>query len=339
MRSFTRRETLSALGALALSPWLGARMLQAANGTETLVLVEKEAPAVSFYKLPTGEHLSSIPLPVQPHEIVMDAEQRFAYIAQYGVGKWGGPGIGGHSVFVINLKERRLERTLDLSPFNRLHGIRMDDAGRLYVLSESESMMIRFDNPATNPFPSQVIPVGGARSHYFVIRRDGSRAYITDTLSGMVISMNPHDPIDPPIKRFTGSGPEGCCLSPDEQSFYVANRRDNALILFDAATFKEKKRIQTRGEPVRLISLPSGQILLSNEQDRSLTLHHPETLAEERRLELPAAVPGLNLHPSGKQLLAAMDNNRLAIINLESWKMEHQFPTQAAPDTAVVMRS
>lgn len=132
MSGFTRRETLSLFGAAALAPVLSnAAFAQTLAQTETLVLVEKEAPAVSFYSLPEGKHLSSIPLPVQPHEIVMDAEQRFAYIAQYGVAKWAGPGVGGHLVFVIDLKQRTLVRTLDLSPFNRLHGIRMDQAGRL----------------------------------------------------------------------------------------------------------------------------------------------------------------------------------------------------------------
>lgn len=338
MSGFTRRETLSLFGAAALAPVLSnAAFAQTLAQTETLVLVEKEAPAVSFYSLPEGKRLSSIPLPVQPHEIVMDAEQRFAYIAQYGVAKWAGPGVGGHLVFVIDLKERALVRTLDLSPFNRLHGIRMDQAGRLYILSESESMMIRYDNPRENAFPSQIIPVGGARSHYFVLRRDGKRAYITDTLSGMVISMNPHDPTDPPIKRLAGKGPEGCCLSPDEKTFYVVNRHDNTLIAFDTEQFTEKKRIPCRGEPVRALCLPNGRVLVSNEGDKTLSLHHPETLVEEKFLTLPAAATGLNLHPSGTQLLAALDNNQLAVVDLERWKLAHSFPTQSAPDTAVVL--
>lgn len=63
----------------------------------------------------------------------MDAEQRFAYIAQYGVAKWASLDVGGHLVFVINLKERTQVRMLDLSPFNRLHSIRMNQASRLYI--------------------------------------------------------------------------------------------------------------------------------------------------------------------------------------------------------------
>lgn len=142
--------------------------------------------------------------------------------------------------------------------------------------------MIRYDNPRENAFPSQIIPVGGARTHYFVLRRDGSRAYITDTLSGMVISPNPHDPTDPPIKHLAGKGPEGCCLSPDEKTFYVVNRHDNTLIAFDTEQFNEKKRIPCRGEPVRTVCLPNGRVLVSNEGDTTLSLHHPETLAEEK---------------------------------------------------------
>ena len=54
----------------------------------------------------------------------------------------------------------------------------MDAKGRLYALSETDSLLARFDKPATADSPDRMIPVGGARSHYFVVKGNGSRAYV-----------------------------------------------------------------------------------------------------------------------------------------------------------------
>ncbi len=301
--------------------------------------MEKEAPGISFYALPEGRRLGGIDLDAQPHEVVMDVAGRFAYVAQYGVPKWAGPGVGGHRVYIIDLASRQLLRVIDRSPFNRLHGIRLDGQGRLYVLSESESSLIRFDNPATDLYPSQVIPLGGVRSHYFVIRRDGQRAYIADSLSGMVIMANPFDPVQPPVRHLAGRGPEGCALSLDEQTFYVLNRYDGTLLALDAMTLEEKRRTDTRGEAVRIITLGDGRLLVSNDTDRSLNLLDPVSLEEQRYLPMPSPVPGLNLHPEGRLLFAATDDGRIIRVDLERWEILGEFATRAAPDTAVVIRS
>lgn len=332
-----KRRKLLALAGSTLAMTAFGRPAFAVQGGDILVLVEKDMPAVSFYALPQGRRLSSIPLPAQPHEIAVDAQGRYAYIAQYGVARWRGPGVGGDRVFVIDLVGRRLHRTIDLSPFRRLHGIRMDQAGRLYVLAELDSVLIRFDDPANSDVPDQAVPLGGLRSHYLVIRRDGRRAYVADTLSGMVILADPHDPSVAPVKRFSGKGPEGCCLSPDEATFYVINRYGSDIVAYDAHDMRELRRMPTRGEAVRVVSLPDGKLLVSNEADRSLSLLRPDTLAEERRLPLGVAAPGLNLAADGRWLYAALDDDHVAVIDLLAWKIETRFATWAGPDAAIML--
>ncbi|MCD9028367.1 YncE family protein [Luteimonas sp. BDR2-5] len=331
-----RRDFLvlgSAASALAA---LGPAAFAAADGGEVLALVEKDAGSLGFYALPGGRRIAGIDLGTQPHEIVADAQGRYAYVAQYGVARWRGPGAGGDRIFVVDLATRRLQRTIDLSPYRRLHGIRMDAAGRLYVLAEIDSVLIRFDDPAHSDVPDQAVPLGGARSHYFAIRGDGARAYVADTLSGMVIAADPHDASVPPIRRRSGKGPEGCCLSPDESTFYVVNRYGGDLVAYDARDLRELRRAPTRGEAVRIVSLPDGRLVVSNETDRSLSLLRPDTLAEERRVPLDAAAPGLNLAADGR-LYAALDDDSVAVIDTATWTTEARFATHAGPDAAVVL--
>jgi DNA-binding beta-propeller fold protein YncE len=333
MRPIDRRQVLQMLAVSSTLPFIPSRSF-AASGNGVMVLVEKEAPGVTFYQLPQGQPLAHIALATQPHEIVIDPQGRFAYVAQYGLGKWLAPGEGGHQVFVIDLAARKLARTLDLTPYHRLHGIRMDAAGRLYVLSETDSVMIRFDQPSQDEYPSQIVPVGGTRSHYFVLRKDGRRAYVSDTLSGMVIMLDPHDPTFTPVKRVIGQAPEGCCLSPDESTFYAIDRYKGILHAYDATTMEHRQQVQLRGEAVRVVALPDGRLIVSNQADKSLTLLQADTLKEEKRLPLEAAAPGLNLAPSGEVVYASLESNKVIAVDIKSWRITQSFATGDAPDAA-----
>lgn len=337
MSHLSRRQTLGLLAASAALPLLGGyppRVLAAS--AEYLALVEKEAPGVGFYRLADGKRVGTLELPEQPHEIVADHQGRYAYVGQYGVKSWQAPGAGGHQVSVIDLVERRLVRSIDLSPYHRLHGMRLDDQGRLYVLSETDSLLIRFDDPATATVPSQIVPVGGTRSHYFVLTRDGRRAYVADTLSGLVILVDPHNAAVLPVKKRLGQAPEGCCLSPDERSFYVLDRFAGVLHAWDARDLTPLRQVKLRGEAVRVVALPDGRLLVSNLADKSLSLLRPDTLAEVGYLPMDSAVPGLNLDPGGERLFAALEGDQLAVVDLHAWREVQRFATGKSPDTAVV---
>lgn len=339
MPMIDRRQGLwgvAALGLASLLP-LAWRRAQAAVPARSLAVVEKGAGRVAFYSLPEGRPLGYVPLGTQPHEMVADPAGRFAYIGGYGVKGWQFGGEGGHQLWAIDMADRTLARTIDLAPHRRWHGMRMDAKGRLFALSESDSLLARFDAPATADSPDRMIPVGGARSHYFVVKADGSRAYIADTMSGLVIMVDPDDASFAPVKQHIGTAPEGLALSPDERTLYVIDRPAGVLHALDAVTLRPRARTALRGEAVRVIVASDGRLIVSNTADKSLTRHSPATLAEEARLPLPAAAPGLNLPAGGAILYAALENNRIAIVDLAAWKITGDFATGEAPDTAVLL--
>jgi sugar lactone lactonase YvrE len=326
--------TAATLGGVGIAARALARPAPpSAPGGRTLVLVEKKAGRVGFYALPDGRRVGSVTLGEQPHEIASDG--RHAYVGGYGVASWQAPGAGGHVVWMIDLAARRLVRTIDLSPHGRLHGVRVDGAGRLYVLGETDSVLARFDTPATDAAPSRLVPVGGARSHYLVVRRDGTRAYVADTMSGAVIMVNPEDMGVAPVRRRIGVAAEGLALSRDEAVLYAIDRPAGVIHALDAATLAPRAQRPMRGEAVRVVTLPDGRLVVSNTADRSLSRLDPVTLAEEARLPLPAAAPGLNL--AGDTLYVSLENDRVAIVDVATWAITGGFATGAAPDSAVVV--
>lgn len=335
-----RRQGLWILaGGLVAATAVGTRAVARAGSSSpiagTLALVEKGAGRVAFYALPGGTRTGTVALGTQPHEIVADRSGRYAFVGHYGVESWKAPGAGGSELWVIDLAQRTLARTINLAPFGRLHAVRVDDAGRLYVLSEKDSMLIRFDDPVQDNAPSRLIPVGGARSHYLVVRRDGARAYVADTLSGAVIMVDPDDMGVAPLRRRIGTAPEGMTLGREERTLYVIDRPSGTIHALDAATLEERARRTMRGEAVRVITQADGRLIVSNLADKSLSRLDPVTLAEEARLPLGAGAPGLNL--AGDMLYASLENDHVAIINLRTWAITGRFASGAAPDAGVVL--
>ena len=160
---------------------------------EILLLVEKCSHCFSYYDIGTGERLHSIALEEFPHEFVVDAAKRSAYVGHYGVETSGHLGHGGTRIFQIDIAARKLARTIDIAPFNRLHGMQMDEQGRLYALSEDRAQLVVLDRPETDTAPRRAVPTGGIKSHLFALTRDGRTAYVMNLLSHTVTKVRPHD--------------------------------------------------------------------------------------------------------------------------------------------------
>lgn len=342
MSLITRRQGLWTLaGGVVAATAIGARGLaqtvpNAKVRAQTLAVVEKNDGRVAFYAVPEGKRVGVVALGTQPHEIVADAAGRYAFVGDYGVESWKAPGVGGDKIWVIDLDRRTLARTIDLSPFGRLHAVRMDGKGRLYVLSEKDGVLARFDTPATDEAPARLVPVNGTRSHYLVVRRDGDRAYIADTMSGAVIMVDPDDIGVAPVRRHIGVAPEAMTLSADERTLFVIDRPSGTLHALDATSLAPRRQRTMRSEAVRIVTQTDGKLIVSNTQDNSLSRLNPTTLAEEDYLPLPAAAPGLNI--VGDMVYASLQNDRVAIIDLRAWKIVGGFGTGSAPDSAILMR-
>lgn len=149
--------------------------------------------------------------------------------------------------------------------------------------------------------------------------------------------LNPQDPTFTPIKQLIGQAPEGCCLSPDEQTFYVIDRYKGVLHGFDALTLKPKQQMKLRGEAVRVVALPDGRLIVSNQGDKSLSLLRGDNLAEEQHLQLDASAPGLTLSASIDTVYASLESNSVVIVDVAKWRITGTFSTGKSPDSAVVV--
>ena len=304
---------------------------------EILLLVEKCSHCFSYYDIATGERLHSIALPQFPHEFVVDAASRYAYVGHYGVETSGHAGDGGSSIFQIDLAARTLARTIDIAPFNRVHGLQMDERGRLYALSEERAQLAVLEHPETDTAPRRAIPTGGIKSHLFALTRDGETAYAMNLLSHTVTKIKPHDATFEPVACSPGEKPEGYALSADEKTLFVSCRWSNTLCAIDTDSMQVKYSAPSRDDPTRLYLHRDGRLIATNYGERSLSVLNAETLEEVAHIRMDARAIALSYHPTEPIAFVSQDNDKLGYFNMETLEFERFIGTQREPDVSRVV--
>lgn len=306
---------------------------------DVLLLVEKCSHCLSFYAIDSGERVASVALPDFPHEFVVDPQQRYAYVGHYGVESSGHPGAGGTQIFQIDIAARAHLRSIDLAPFNRLHGVQMDAQGRLYALSEDRAQLVVLDQPASDTAPRRAVATGGIKSHLFALSRDGQTAYAMNLLSHTVTRIRPHDATCAPLACAPGEKPEGCALSADEKTLYVSCRTSNTLCAIDTASMQLKHSAPARADPTRIYPWRDGNLLVTNYGARSLSLVDAESLRELAQIPIPlAARPiALSFHPRLPLAFVSQDQDRLGYLDMQTLRFERWISTLREPDVSCVV--
>ncbi len=306
-------------------------------GRDTLLLVEKCAHCFSWYDIESGERLRSLPLPDFPHEFVTDRDQRYAYIGHYGVETSGHAGAGGHSILQVDIVSGQLVRSIDLYPFNRLHGLQIDALDRLYALSEEKATLLVLEQPATDTAPKRAVPSGGIKSHLFALTHDGQTAYCMNLLSHTVTKVRPWDPLFQPVACHPGQKPEGNCLSDDEHTLYISNRWSHTLCAIDTETMAVRHTAPSRDDVTRIHRSPDGRLFTSNYGDRSLSVVDADSLQETGYLKLQARAIALSFHPSLPLAFISQDDDRVAVLDTSALRIVRFIATQREPDVSKVV--
>ena len=304
---------------------------------EILFLVEKCSHCVSYYDIGSGERIHTIELPQYPHEVAFDSKNEFAYLGHYGVETSGHIGEGGHTIMVIDVKQRKHVRTINVAPYNRLHGMQMDNQDRLYALSEDKAVLLSFDDPKMAEAPDRAVPTGGLKCHLFALSKDGEYAYSMNLLSHTVTKIKPHDALFSPVAVSPGKKPEGYCLINNDTQLVVTNRISNTISLIDTQTMKVIKEAPSRNDATRIYQLRDGRLIITNYGNDNISVVDPVSLKELACVEMGARPIALSYHPTKNYVFISQDNNKVAVFNVDSLQVEKIIETQLEPDVSRVV--
>lgn len=304
---------------------------------DILLLVEKCSHCISWYDLESGERLRSVVLPQFPHEFVVDRARRYAFVGHYGVETSGHVGAGGHSILQVDIRSSELVRTIDLSPFNRIHGLQIDEQDRLYALSEEKATLLVLEQPHLDTAARRAVPSGGIKGHLFALTRDGQTAFCMNLLSHTVTKVRPWDPLHQPVACHPGQKPEGNCLSEDEKTLFVSNRWSNTLAAIDTDTMAVRHSAASRDDVTRIYRARDGRLFTSNYGDRSLSIVDPDTLRETGYLKMDARAIALSFHPRLPLAYVSQDDDRVMVLDTDSLRVVGFIATQREPDVSQVV--
>jgi len=270
-------------------------------------------------KVPTGDN---------PHEVVLSADGRTAFVANYGAQ------TPGSSLSVIDLESKKELRRVDLAPLLRPHGL-VESSGKIYFTSETNRLIGRYD-PATNRV-DWLMGTGQNATHMIVVTPDQKRIFTTNIASDSVTAFEFQN-VPPAPSRIThiavGKQPEAIDISPDGREVWVGLNMEGAIDVIDTAANKTTEKIRLGERPYRVRFTPDGkQVLATMPNTKEIIVLDSATKKEIRRIKLESVPLGIVFSKDGKTaFVSAVQSDFVLKIDLEKNETVGKVVTGEAPD-------
>jgi YVTN family beta-propeller protein len=180
------------------------------------------------------------------HELLVIPETGRAYVPIFGDGIHGRNPNPGHVLHVIDLINRKVADTIDLSPLNAPHTVRLGADKLIYITCENSAKVAVID-PKTSKM-IDAIDSGSTNGHRLAIAPDGQRLY-TDNEEDATVSV-----IDVPNRKLLGKvkTPQalaGIAVSNDGRTVVGVSDETPVIFLIDTAAGKVTREVTLEGVP------------------------------------------------------------------------------------------
>ena len=265
---------------------LGANFIAAQAPSPALLVLEKSDSTLAIVDPASLQVVARVPAGPDPHEIVVSADGKLAYISNY-----GGNDSTLNTISVVDLAARKALPPINLGALRSAHGLAFA-GGKLYFTAETNKVIGRYD-PATQSV-DWVLGTGQDRTHMVVVSGNLDRIVTSNVSSGTISFIELVSPPtvgfgtppgNPPGNTFVagftpatadtppggpppglgsppasphktwrvtnvpaGRGVEGFDVSPDGKEIWAANAQDATVTIIDVAN---KKVTDTVVIPVR----------------------------------------------------------------------------------------
>ncbi len=302
---------------------------------DVILVVQKSDHSLGYYDLETLEEVARVPVDPFPHEFVVAADGRLAYLAHFGVALAEHVGEGGNTVSVVDVAGCRRVGTVHCGNYRRPHDVALDGRGTLYAVSEGTSHLLFARDPVSGRFDG-AIPTGGAGSHMISVLRDGSVAFCSNMESGTVTAVFPSDPNRPAVVLPAGKHAEGSVFDAEERRLYVMNRESAEITIIDVKRLAVLGSVQTPPGPVR-VCRDEERLLVALYHGCGLLIVELNQPGKQRVIPLPAKAISVGYHPPTKTALLSTHDQRVYLVDTIAGKVKRSFQARRDPDpTAVV---
>jgi YVTN family beta-propeller protein len=299
----------------------------------TLVVLNKADNTASLIDLATKKSAATIPTSEGPHEVAVSPDGKLAVVSDYGSSP-----TPGNTLTVIDVAARKVLRTIDLGKHVRPHGIAWLRGNHVAVTTEGTKTLLTVDIAAsrvtaaiaTDQFGSHMIALAPAHHRAFVANIDSGSVSVIDLQQQRRIA-----------NIATGDGTEGIAISPDQREVWAGNRDGNTLSIIDVASLEVVATLPSKSFPIRVKFTADGKsVLVANAQSAAVAVWDVASRRELRRINMQepqeakwgAPIGILVSAPLSRAFVATPNLDRVAVIDLTSWKVVDWLTTGDEPD-------
>ncbi len=306
-----------------------------AQGVKPVVVaLNKNEASMSIIDPSTMKVTGKVPTGDGPHEVVLSADGRTAYVANYG-GQ-----TPGSSLSIIDVIAAKEIRKVDLSPLVRPHGIQLI-GGKLYFTAEASRAIARFD-PATNKV-DWFMGSGQNGTHMVAGSADQKKFYTanigSDSITAFEFTNVPPAPGPSKITHIpVGKQPEAIDLSPDGKEVWTGLNAEGMVEIVDTAAYKSVAKVDIKGRPYRVRFTPDGkQVICTMVASKEILIMDAATRKEIKRIKLEGVPLGVAFSADGKTaFFTVVQPDEVIKVNLVSGEVAGRIAVGNGPDGIAV---
>jgi DNA-binding beta-propeller fold protein YncE len=317
-----------------LTIFIGGTLHAQSAPQQSLLALSKKDQTLAIVDPSSLKVLARIPVGNDPHEVIVSADGKTAYVSNYGFGAY-------NTLAVIDLAEKKALPAIDLGPLRGPHGLTFI-GGKVWFTAEAAKAIGSYD-PKSGKV-DWILGTGQDRTHMIWLTDDEKRIVTTNVSSGTVSIIdkipspmpgapaganNPPPRPTPPGGDWeqtvvkVGSGSEGFDVSPNGQEIWVANAQEGTIYIINLASKTVSDTIAANVPGAnRLKFTPDGaRVLVSSLRGGDLTIFDVSSRKEIKRLKLGHGTAGILIEPNGERaFVACSPDNYVAVIDLKSFQ-------------------
>lgn len=305
--------------------WVSAQEKQ--TNDSILLVLNKADSNLAILDAATMKILGKVLVGDSPHEVVISADGKTAYVGNYGAQ------TPGNSISIIDLTTKKETKRVDLGGFLRPHElVEMD--GKIYFTAEASRAIARY-NPATNKI-DWIMGTGQTATHMLCISRDKKRLYTANIGSDTITAINLGVPPAPQniIQIAVGKQPEAIDVSPDGKEVWVGLNAEGAIDVVDAVANKFKEKIKLGERPYRVEFAPDGKrVFATMPNTKEIIVIDAATKKEINRMKLESMPLGIVFSKDGKTaFVSVVQPDAVLKIDTEKFEILGKAETGKVPD-------